>query len=62
MFIKLNLEQRAIVIQAATNYIASTSIAYDPEYLSENLDQICDILAAKLLETSSSGKSEKNPF
>lgn len=50
MFTDLTTESRIVIIQAATNYIASTSQTYSPSSLSEKLDEVCAILAKKLQE------------
>ena len=50
MFTDLTTESRLVIIQAATHYIASTLPAYSPKFLSEKLDEVCEVLAKKLQE------------
>ena len=48
MFSIIPFDQRLVILQAATNYIAATSEIYDPDDLAEKLDEICEILTKKL--------------
>lgn len=50
MFTDPTTESRLVIIQAATNYIASTLPAYSPKFLTEKLDEVCEVLAKKLQE------------